>query len=182
MHTSNNNTKPNDIHIIFSHGLGDNYKYASEICTQLEKRYKREGMPNIYVHAHKYPTAFQNYQTYVKVSFLFFGASILAPIIMIACSQSIIMIGLASLAALTCISLSMLLIAVPLMYKDQNLFKSSIEKIEQLRKDGVDPTKIILLGHSFGGVTISEVLKYFAKKMLRLEVWFLLTLLVRSKK
>ncbi|WP_168464415.1 alpha/beta hydrolase [Wolbachia endosymbiont of Ctenocephalides felis wCfeT] len=159
--------KKGEIHIIFFHGLGDDYKYANNYAKYIENSYKGKGH-NIYTHAHEYPTAFQNYQTYVKVSFLFFGISILAPIIMIACSQSIMMIGLASLAALICFFLSMALIAVSLIYRDQKLFKSSIDKIEKLIEEGVESEKIILLGHSFGGVTVSEVLKHFANKNITL--------------
>lgn len=153
--------KKDEMHVMFFHGLGNDYKYANDYSKYIENSYKGY---NIYAHAHEYPIAFQNYKIYVKISFLFFGASILVPIIMIACSQSVIMVGLASLVALTCIFLSMALIAVPLIYRDQKLFKSSIDKIEQLIEKGVKSERIILLGHSFGGVTVSEILKRFAKK------------------
>lgn len=156
-----------EIHIIFFHGLGDNYTNAYDYSKWIEKSHKGKGH-NIYAHAHEYPTAIRYYSIFFVASFLFLGASILAPIIMIACSQSVMMIGLASLAALTCIFLSMALIIAPLIYRDQKLFKSSVDKIEQLIKDGVKSEKIILLGHSFGGVTVSEVLKHFANKDIKL--------------
>ncbi|WP_265034522.1 MULTISPECIES: PGAP1-like alpha/beta domain-containing protein [unclassified Wolbachia] len=154
--------KENEIHLIFFHGIGDNYKSAHNYVQGLN------GSNNN--HAHKYPSAFQNYITYAAVSFLFLVASVSAPIAILLLISPITagVVGLASLAALTCIFLSVVLIFIPFINRDQSLLKPSIEKINELMDKGVRPENIILFGHSFGGAVASAVLKHFADKNVKL--------------
>ncbi|TVS92315.1 alpha/beta hydrolase [Wolbachia pipientis] len=154
--------KENEIHLIFFHGIGDNYKSAHNYVQGLN------GSNNN--HAHKYPSAFQNYITYAAVSFLFLVASVSAPIAILLLISPITagVVGLASLAALTCIFLSVMLIFIPFINKNQSLFKPSIEEINKLIDNGVRPENIILFGHSFGGAVASEVLKHFADRDVKL--------------
>ncbi|MDE5060938.1 MULTISPECIES: PGAP1-like alpha/beta domain-containing protein [Wolbachia] len=154
--------KENEVHLIFFHGIGDNYKSAHNYVQSLNESNNN--------HAHKYPSAFQNYITYAAVSFLFFVASVSAPIAMLLLISPITagVVGLASLAALTCIFLSVMLIFIPFINRDQSLLKPSIEKINELMGKGVKPENIILFGHSFGGAVASAVLKHFADKNVKL--------------
>ncbi|TVS94919.1 alpha/beta hydrolase [Wolbachia pipientis] len=154
--------KENEIHLIFFHGIGDNYKSAHNYVQGLN------GSNNN--HAHKYPSAFQNYITYAAVSFLFLVASVSAPIAILLLISPITagVVGLASLAALTCIFLSVMLIFIPFINKNQSLSKPSIEEINKLIDKGVRPENIILFGHSFGGAVASEVLKHFADRDVKL--------------
>ncbi|WP_419247207.1 alpha/beta hydrolase [Wolbachia endosymbiont of Rhagoletis indifferens] len=154
--------KENEIHLIFFHGIGDNYKSAHNYVQGLN------GSNNS--HAHKYPRAFQNYITYAAVSFLFLVASVSAPIAILLLISPITagVVGLASLAALTCIFLSVMLIIIPFINRDQSLLKPSIEEINELMDKGVKPENIILFGHSFGGAVASAVLKHFADKNVKL--------------
>lgn len=177
----------NNTHIIFFHGIGDNYKRAQEYvedlvddvkipctmkssCTMKSLCNNESSEFTIIGHAHKYSTAFQNYMSYCIASSIFLGISILAPIRILALVNSLTaeIISLASLSALICIFLSISFIVLPFIQKEQSLFKSSIEKIESLIKNDVEPKNIILLGHSFGGVAASEVLKHYAERNIEL--------------
>ncbi|WP_250295952.1 lysophospholipase [Wolbachia endosymbiont of Oedothorax gibbosus] len=157
MHITKYN-KENEIHLIFFHGIGDNYKSVHNYVQGLN------GSNNS--HAHKYPSTFQNYITYAVVSFLFLVASVSVPIAILLLISPITagVVGLASLAALTCIFLSVMLISIPFINRDQSLLKPSIEKINELMDKGVKPENIILFGHSFGGAVASAVLKHFADR------------------
>ncbi len=56
------NTKEKEIHLIFFHGLGDNYKNATTFCKDMQSELMHHhDIPNFHTHAHKYPAAFQNY-------------------------------------------------------------------------------------------------------------------------
>ncbi|MDD9331521.1 MAG: hypothetical protein PV340_02595 [Wolbachia sp.] len=121
------NNKKSDIHFIFFYGIGDNRKNAQKcarnLCANLQ--YSTLNRPRITGHTHEYPTVFQYYIAYSVVSFLFLGASIWAPVVTLLSNPVTIgTIGLASLAALICVFLSILLIIVPFVYKDQNLYNS----------------------------------------------------------
>ncbi|WP_425386273.1 alpha/beta hydrolase family protein [Wolbachia endosymbiont (group A) of Barypeithes pellucidus] len=161
-----NTNKKNEVHIIFFHGIGDNYKIAQQRIENLCTSNKLE----VTAHAHKYPTTFQNYIIYAIVSFLFLGAFILAPITILLMNPITTgAVGLASLAALTCIFLSVMLIIIPFINRDQSLLKPSIEEINELMDKGVKPENIILYGHSFGGAVAAAVLKHFADKNIKLR-------------
>ncbi|WCR53418.1 MAG: hypothetical protein PG981_000440 [Wolbachia endosymbiont of Ctenocephalides orientis wCori] len=155
-------SRSNEVHLIFFHGIGDNHERATMDCEATQKNFSQSTKAKFYAHAYKYPIAFQYYLIFFVASLLFLIASVLAPVTMILCNPSIMMVGLAILAALSCIALSISLLVIPFFNKDQNLFKSSIDKIDQLIDEGVKPENIILVGHSFRGVAESAVLKHFA--------------------
>ncbi|WP_264687964.1 PGAP1-like alpha/beta domain-containing protein [Wolbachia endosymbiont (group A) of Sympetrum striolatum] len=158
--------KENEIHLIFFHGIGDNHKNAQQCLQHLCGRNRLKAI----AHTHKYSAIFQNYITYAAVSFLFLVASVSAPIAILLLISPITagVVGLASLAALTCIFLSVMLIIIPFINRDQSLLKPSIEEINELMDKGVRPENIILFGHSFGGAVASAVLKHFADKNVKL--------------
>ncbi|OJH33064.1 Phospholipase/Carboxylesterase [Wolbachia endosymbiont of Armadillidium vulgare] len=163
------NTKGNEIHLIFFHGLGDYYKNATAFCEREFERMCLHDKPNFHIHAHKYPAAFQNYRTYVLASFVCLGTSILLPAVILLTNRiTARTAGLAVLAALACVFLSILLLMIPFLNRNQNLSKSSIEQISQLTDKGVKPENIILFGHSFGGAIASEVLRHFADRDIKL--------------
>ncbi len=164
------NTKEKEIHLIFFHGLGDNYKNATTFCKDMQSELMHHhDIPNFHTHAHKYPAAFQNYITYALTSFVCLLASILPPtVILLTNPITARTAGLAVLSASACVFLSILLLMIPFLNKNQNLFKSSIEKINQLINQGVKPENIILFGHSFGGAVASEVSRHFANRDVKL--------------
>ncbi|WP_374698408.1 alpha/beta hydrolase [Wolbachia endosymbiont (group B) of Limnophora tigrina] len=165
MHITQYNKK-DEIHLIFFHGIGDNYKNAQQFSQSLCIENRIKAVP----HAHKYPNAFQNYIIYAAASFLFLGASVLAPIAILLMNPITTgAVGLASLAALTCIFLSVSLFIIPFANRNQNLSKSSIEQINQLINEGIKLENIVLVGHSFGGAIASAVLKHFADKNIKLR-------------
>ncbi|WP_458694747.1 alpha/beta hydrolase family protein [Wolbachia endosymbiont (group B) of Pararge aegeria] len=165
MHVAKYN-KENEIHLIFFHGIGDNYKNAARYIQDRSTYLHRS---NFHTHAHKYPIAFQNYITYAIASFLFLGTSILLPtLILLTNPMTSSTASLAILAALTCTFLSVPPLMIPFINKNQSLSKSSIEKINELMEKGVKSENIILFGHSFGGAVASEVLKYFTDKNIKL--------------
>ncbi len=183
---------PDKSHIVFFHGLGDNYKKAKTdiewFCDHINKQWstifradlyskmspdfqkRLQGMPIIsdvkfIGHANEYPKAFQHYIAFCVASFLFLGASVLLPILLL-CTTSIPLF-LAFLIFLFCLLVSTILIIVPFIHKEQDLYISSIQKIEQLLNSGVNSRNIILFGHSFGGAMGLEVLKYFLNEKKR---------------
>ncbi len=165
MHVAKYN-KENEIHLIFFHGIGDNYKNASRYI-QDRSRYLHRS--NFYTHAHKYPIAFQNYITYAIASFLFLGISILSPaLILFTNPMTSRTANSAILAALICTFLSISILMIPFINKNKSLSQSAIKKINELMDKGVKPENIILFGHSFGGAVASEVLKYFTDKNIKL--------------
>ncbi|MFT4313669.1 MAG: alpha/beta hydrolase [Wolbachia pipientis] len=165
MHVAKYN-KENEIHLIFFHGIGDNHKNATRYI-QGEFTYPHRS--NFHTHAHKYSTTFQNYITYATASFMLLGVSILLPILILLINPMTSKIAsLAILAALTCTFLSVSLLMIPFINKNQSLSQPSIKEISKLIDNGVKPENIILFGHSFGGAVASEVLKYFADKNIKL--------------
>ncbi|MGL9757663.1 MAG: alpha/beta hydrolase family protein [Wolbachia sp.] len=165
MHVAKYN-KENEIHLIFFHGIGDNYKNATRYIQDRSTYLHRS---NFHTYAHKYPIAFQNYITYAIASFLFLGTSILLPtLILLTNPMTSRTASLAILAALTCTFLSVPPLMIPFINKNQSLSQPSIKEISKLIDDGVKPENIILLGHSFGGAIASEVLKYFTDRDIKL--------------
>ncbi|WP_458694355.1 PGAP1-like alpha/beta domain-containing protein [Wolbachia endosymbiont (group A) of Anomoia purmunda] len=157
--------KENEIYLIFFHGIGDNHKNAQQCLQHLCDRNRLRAI----AHTHKYPATFQNYITCVIASFLFLGASVLVPVIILLMNSiTPRTVGLAGLAALICIFSSIMLIIIPFINRDQSLLKPSIEEINKLMDKGVRPENIILFGHSFGGAVASAVLKHFADKNVKL--------------
>ncbi|WP_237349954.1 alpha/beta hydrolase family protein [Wolbachia endosymbiont of Cylisticus convexus] len=164
------NTKGNEIHLIFFHGLGDDYENATAFCEEMQSELMHpHGKPNFHTHAHKYPAAFQNYIPYALASLVCLGTSILLPAVILLTNRITARTALlAVLAALACVFLSMLLLMIPFLNKNQSLSKSSIEQISQLIDKGVKSENIVLFGHSFGGAIASEVLRHFANRDVKL--------------
>ncbi|CQD08807.1 putative hydrolase of the alpha/beta superfamily [Wolbachia endosymbiont wPip_Mol of Culex molestus] len=107
--------------------------------------------------------------TYALTSFVCLLASILPPtVILLTNPITARTAGLAVLSASACVFLSIFLLMIPFLNKDQKLFKSSIEQIDQLIYQGVKPENIILFGHSFGGAVASEVSRHFANRDVKL--------------
>ncbi|WP_333023385.1 alpha/beta hydrolase [Wolbachia endosymbiont of Pentidionis agamae] len=154
-------TNTNKIHLIFFHGITYNHKRAIAYVESLHDRSLKNC--NISVYAHEYTKAFQSYTLYFIISLLLIGAIITSLIVVIR-NFSVSGIIKAVFTALIFTLCSIILLIIPFMNINQGLIKSSIEHIESLIDDNVEPKDIVLYGHSFGGAAASETLKYFINK------------------
>ncbi|WP_333023386.1 alpha/beta hydrolase [Wolbachia endosymbiont of Pentidionis agamae] len=161
-------------HIIFFHGIGDNHKNAEGYVGLLHYGLCYNNIENVSISAHKYPKVFQRYLYFLVGSLVSLAAAIITPIVVVILSlfsvinavPTAIAAAIASTFVLTL--LSVVLLTMPVMNTDKKLIRPAIEKIKELKDSGVAPEDIILLGYSFGGTDVSELLKHYRNEDVKL--------------